>query len=146
MPLIRGNNIHGCFYKWGKTGKKYYYISGNNRSRNLAKSRAMKQMRAIEWRKYGKGGTGSREVQVIGRETEADKLRRKRKEWEDIKQYNEDKLQKLQAKQNQSSFIAEVIILQKEIDKLVRNVQNAQAEIEFISDELRHEAETHTPR
>ena len=55
MPLLRGNNIHGYFYKWGNTGKKYYYISGNNRSRNLAKLRAMRQMRAIEWSKYRKG-------------------------------------------------------------------------------------------
>lgn len=51
MPLINGKDSTGSYYKWGNTGKKYYYKTGSKRSRELAKKKAMKQARAIEWRK-----------------------------------------------------------------------------------------------
>ena len=35
------------YYQWGENGKKYYYISGNNRSRKIAKGRAKIQGKAI---------------------------------------------------------------------------------------------------
>ena len=47
MPLMNGKDKNGAYYKYGKTGKKYYYQQGNKLSRSLAKSRAMKQARAI---------------------------------------------------------------------------------------------------
>ncbi len=48
MPLIRGRN----YYKFGDTGKKYYYIPNNQPSREIAKQKALLQGRAIEWSKH----------------------------------------------------------------------------------------------
>jgi hypothetical protein len=47
MPLIIGKDPNGVFYKWGESGHKYYYISGNKESRNIAKNLALRQGRAI---------------------------------------------------------------------------------------------------
>ncbi len=47
MPVINGRDSSGSYYKWGENGKKYYYISNNSQSRNLAKEKALKQGRAI---------------------------------------------------------------------------------------------------
>lgn len=47
MPIHRGQNSHGSFYQWGKSGKKYYYKSGDKKSREKAKELAHKQAIAI---------------------------------------------------------------------------------------------------
>lgn len=47
MPTQRGKDSKGCFYKWGKSGKKYYYKVGSATSRENAKKKANKQARAI---------------------------------------------------------------------------------------------------
>ena len=47
MPVERGRDTNGCFFRYGKSGKKYYYIAGNERSRNIAKNKAKKQGVAI---------------------------------------------------------------------------------------------------
>lgn len=38
------------YYQFGKTGKKYHYIPNNKLSRLIAKSKAIKQMKAIKSR------------------------------------------------------------------------------------------------
>jgi hypothetical protein len=43
MPIIRGTN----YYQWGKSGKKYYYIPGNKKSRLIALHKAQIQARSI---------------------------------------------------------------------------------------------------
>lgn len=48
MPVKRGTDSRGSFYRWGEMGKKYYYVSGSARSRNLARSKARKQGIAIQ--------------------------------------------------------------------------------------------------
>lgn len=47
MPIKRGHDNKGSFYQWGNHGKRYYYKAGNVNSRLIAKSKAMKQMKAI---------------------------------------------------------------------------------------------------
>jgi hypothetical protein len=46
MPIHRGVDVNGSFYQWGDK-KKYYYIPGSKRSRDYAKSKALKQAIAI---------------------------------------------------------------------------------------------------
>ena len=48
MPIKRGTDTKGSFYKYGDSGKKYYYESGNKQSRDLAHKKASKQGVAIE--------------------------------------------------------------------------------------------------
>lgn len=50
MPIRRGKDSQGPYYKWGKSGKKYHYTKGNKKSRSAAKSRAKRQGRAIKAR------------------------------------------------------------------------------------------------
>jgi hypothetical protein len=53
MPVKIGSDKEGCFAKWGKSGKKYYYPCGNEDLRNAAKQKAYKQGLAIgEYRIY----------------------------------------------------------------------------------------------
>ena len=47
MPVQFGKDITGCFARWGKQGKKYYYECGVESARNNAKQLAHKQGRAI---------------------------------------------------------------------------------------------------
>ena len=47
MPIYRGVEKGRGFYKWGKSGKKYFYIIGNKISREQAYSKSLKQARAI---------------------------------------------------------------------------------------------------
>lgn len=54
MPLHQRRDSKGPYYIWGEHGKKYYYISGNARSREIARKKAMRQARAIEWSKHRK--------------------------------------------------------------------------------------------
>jgi hypothetical protein len=46
MPVRRGNDSKGPFYRWGGEGKKYHYTSGNKSSRDAAKKKAEKQGQA----------------------------------------------------------------------------------------------------
>ena len=45
MPVARGEDSKGPFYRWGHR-TKYYYIAGNVKSRLGAKMKATKQSRA----------------------------------------------------------------------------------------------------
>lgn len=55
MPVYRGRDSKGSYYQWGKSGKKYYYTSGDEQSRERAKNKAEKQGRAAYASGY-KGG------------------------------------------------------------------------------------------
>ncbi len=46
MPTRTGKDKRGCFARWGRTGKKYYYKCGDPRARDRAKTKANKQGRA----------------------------------------------------------------------------------------------------
>lgn len=51
MPLVRGTDTKGAYYRWGPAGSggtKYHYTAGNAVSRERAKAKAMTQARAIE--------------------------------------------------------------------------------------------------
>jgi hypothetical protein len=48
MPIHNGHDSFGRYYKYGPTGKKYHYITGNSASRMRARNKALKQMRAIK--------------------------------------------------------------------------------------------------
>ena len=47
MPVHRSADSTGPFYRWGTHGKKYYYVAGNKRSRDIAYEKARKQGMAI---------------------------------------------------------------------------------------------------
>lgn len=47
MPISVGNDRDGCFARWGRDGKKYYYPCGNEALLEKAKSKAYKQGQAI---------------------------------------------------------------------------------------------------
>lgn len=47
MPVKRGTDSKGAFYRWGNSGKKYHYTVGNGKSRERAKKQAERQARAI---------------------------------------------------------------------------------------------------
>lgn len=48
MPVETGYDNKGCYARWGKKGKKYYYTCNNIRERKEAKDKALKQGKAIE--------------------------------------------------------------------------------------------------
>lgn len=48
MPVKRGKDINGPFFQWGNE-KKYYYKTGDPKSRITAKKKAEKQGRAIKF-------------------------------------------------------------------------------------------------
>jgi hypothetical protein len=50
MPVQRGKDSRGPFYRWGNSGAKYRYKPGSERSRKLAHAKASKQGRAIKAR------------------------------------------------------------------------------------------------
>jgi hypothetical protein len=52
MPVQNKKDSQGWYFRWGDSGKKYYYITGNAKSRQAARDKAMLQARAIEWRKH----------------------------------------------------------------------------------------------
>jgi len=54
MPTHCGRDTNGPYYQWGDSGKKYYYISGDKKSRAAAKTRADRQGIAI----YSSGWKG----------------------------------------------------------------------------------------
>ncbi len=49
MPIRRGKDSFGCYYQFRSHGKKYYYQSNDTLSCEIAKNKALKQGRAIEW-------------------------------------------------------------------------------------------------
>ena len=51
MPIHRGKDFKGFYYQWGNQ-TKYYYVSGDSRSRQQAYDRALKQAQAIYNRGY----------------------------------------------------------------------------------------------
>ena len=51
MPIINNRDSKGPYYKYGDTGKKYYYTAKDKRSREAARAKAAKQGRAIEYKK-----------------------------------------------------------------------------------------------
>ena len=51
MPIHRGKDSIGSFYQWGYQ-KKYYYTSGNKKSRETAKLKAREQEKAIYAQRY----------------------------------------------------------------------------------------------
>lgn len=53
MPVVRGQDKNGFYYRFGSQ-KKYYYISNNPKSREMAKRKAIKQGIAI----YSSGWKG----------------------------------------------------------------------------------------
>jgi hypothetical protein len=54
MPILNNKDTKGSYYQFGTTGKKYYYKTGNVKLRTLARAKAAKQGRAIEWSKHRK--------------------------------------------------------------------------------------------
>jgi hypothetical protein len=48
MPINRGQDKKGCYYRWGQQ-KKYYYKCGDKDDRKTAKMKAIKQMIAISY-------------------------------------------------------------------------------------------------
>jgi hypothetical protein len=47
MPVRRGQDSKGAFYRWGDAGAKKYYTPGDPSSRAVAKAAAEQQGRAI---------------------------------------------------------------------------------------------------
>lgn len=52
MPIINSSDSKGPFYQFGTTGKKYYYTPTSTKSKHNAKSKALRQGRAIEASKH----------------------------------------------------------------------------------------------
>lgn len=46
MPAHLGQDSKGCYARWGKSGKKYYYKCGNESARKRALARAKEQGQA----------------------------------------------------------------------------------------------------
>lgn len=51
MPTKKGHDMKGFFYRWGNQ-KKYYFNPMSQLSMNLAKAKADRQGRAIEYSRY----------------------------------------------------------------------------------------------
>lgn len=47
MPIVRGFDKEGCFYRYGKTGKPYHYKCGDEEARKRAYDKAVQQEQAI---------------------------------------------------------------------------------------------------
>jgi hypothetical protein len=50
MPINRGHDAEGPFYRWGVKGKKYHYKTDDKKGREKAKAEARKQGRAAKAR------------------------------------------------------------------------------------------------
>jgi len=50
MPVKRGKDSKGPYYRWGNSGKKYHYTANNKSSRTRAHNNAARQGRAIKAR------------------------------------------------------------------------------------------------
>jgi len=51
MPVVRGTDSDGPYYSWGVSGARYHYPAGDVHERELAKSKAKKQGKAIKSKK-----------------------------------------------------------------------------------------------
>lgn len=51
MPIYQGSDRRGHYFQWG-SHKKYYYIPYSQRSKKLAKKKAIKQMLAAYYNGY----------------------------------------------------------------------------------------------
>lgn len=47
MPVHNGKDSKGSYYKYGDSGKKYYYTPNDKQSRDKSKEKARKQEQAI---------------------------------------------------------------------------------------------------
>ena len=52
MPIINSRDSKGQYFRYGDTGKKYYYKPGFKKSRDEAYNKALKQMKAVHYRRY----------------------------------------------------------------------------------------------
>jgi len=50
MPIHKGKDKDGCFYQWGKSGKKYHYSCDDEARGKEAKKRAIAQALAASRR------------------------------------------------------------------------------------------------
>ena len=53
MPIKRGQENGKYYYQYGESGTKYFYITNNNRSRKIAKRKAITQSQAIHANQAG---------------------------------------------------------------------------------------------
>ena len=54
MPVRPGVDATGPFYRWGTTGKRYYYLRGSPSSKRSAREKAERQGAAIERKEGGR--------------------------------------------------------------------------------------------
>lgn len=47
MPVKRGQDSQGCYYRWGESGAKYHYKCGDEQAAQRAKKKAEQQGKAI---------------------------------------------------------------------------------------------------
>ncbi len=47
MPILKRKDLHGYYYRYGTSGKKYYYNPQSSRSKKIAYTKALKQTQAI---------------------------------------------------------------------------------------------------
>jgi hypothetical protein len=47
MPSNSGKDSKGCYWRWGSSGKKYYYACGDSGASKGAKAKADKQGQAV---------------------------------------------------------------------------------------------------
>ena len=70
MPVKQGKDAEGSFFRYGKSGKKYYFDPDSEQSKKLAMKKAKKQETAI----YASGYRDEEEIKKIKiiRKREAD--------------------------------------------------------------------------
>jgi len=54
VPVRPGVDATGPFYRWGTTGKRYYYLRGSPSSKRSARTKAERQGAAIERKEGGR--------------------------------------------------------------------------------------------
>lgn len=57
MPVKESRDELGAFYQWGDAGKRYYFVDGDEPSRESALESARRQERAARARGYGRGSS-----------------------------------------------------------------------------------------
>ena len=66
MPVERGEDSRGPFYRWGRQGKRYRYTAGNEGSAKRAKAKATLQGRAAQKKAPDSGAKPKRSEQRRG--------------------------------------------------------------------------------
>lgn len=66
MPVKRGIDYNGSYFQWGNSGHKYYFISNNKKSRDIAYKKALKQGRAISISKFKRQGSNFEFLRMSG--------------------------------------------------------------------------------